>query len=373
MKKTENKDKQELKKMWKMYLYGVCGTLIVMHFIELYKNRNNIYHNNKLKISYEESKELSDELSEKVGKSINRDDNALVLSATFDNDNLTEDEKEYIYDLVDLLNDNPYLMKSYAYENLRELDIKYGKEPGKEYSKNVIGTYDDNNNSIEIYNKRYQNDTLYHELIHCVYADDYIVKLPIFFDEGMTELLSNEYFGKNPFLEEKSYPYEVTMVKILCELVGSDKVLEAYSKESIEIVEEALKEKIGLSDPEELIYSMERISKCLHKEQEVKESDLNNVLFTLTNYYENNVDIDSDEYKIYMYNTSLLKTLKGSHPYTSYRFFISSSGYYVKVYFSEKLKEEYPEPFRVTYQEDITESSNKVYEKTYNIMGNEQC
>ena len=363
MKKTDNEDKKALKKMWKIYLIGLGTALVSMQLIDLYNNRNNIYRHNRLKLDKEESKALSEELTIVSRRKITEDDNALVISAVLENDNLTEEEKEYIYNLVDLLNDNPYLDKTYAYKNLREVDITYGITPDKDYRKAVIGTYTDELNKIEIIDKEYRDETMYHELIHCVYGDDYIVKVPSFFNEGMTELLTNEYFSENPFLEELSYPFEVTMVKILCELIGEDKVLEAYSKEDISIVEKELKEKIGINDPEEFLDSMERMSYCLQNQKSINKSDLNNILFTVTNYYENNVEVFSKEYDMYIYNTNLLKLLKKDFPYTSYKYYLTSQGYFTKAYFSKKLKEKYPDPQHVNYFYNLSGKSNKVYQK----------
>lgn len=363
MKKRDNEDKKLLKKMWKIYLIGLGTTLVSMHLIDLYMNKDNIYRHNRLKLNREESKELSEELTIVSRRRINEDDNALVLSAVLENERLTENEKEYIYNLVDLLNENPYLDKSYAYKNLKDLDINYGIDPDKDYRKAVIGTYTEELDLIEIIDEEYRDETMYHELIHCVYADDYIVKTPNFFNEGMTELLTNEYFSENPFLEELSYPFEVTMVKILCELIGEDKVLEAYSKEDISIVKKELKEKIGISNPDEFLDSMERISYCLQGEGKVSKNDLNNILFPITNYYEHNVEVFSIEYDMYIYNTNLLRLLKNDFPYTSYKYYLSSKGYFTKAYFSKKLKEKFPIPEHVNYFYNLSGNSDKVYQK----------
>ena len=358
---------KSLKKNAKIFILAYMTTtllsIILVKLIDLYVYRNNIYYHEELRGSDEEINDLEENLSLEVGVPITRDDNALVLNAVLENENLTDEEKNIIYGYVDLLNDNPHLNKDIAYENLRGLEIEY--DENADYGKGVMGVYMGGfDNKIEIIEDNAENSTISHEIIHCIYGDKNFKKNPKFFNEGMTELLTNEYFSDDPFTETTSYLYEIHMVKILCEIVGEDKVLEAYSKEDIGIVEKELTKKTQLSNPKELLQSMENISNAIQEGTKVSEEDINNVELLLSTYFENNVDKNSIEYEMYLYNSELMKLALDKHPQVSYVYDEISKGIYTKVYFSKKLKEKYPNPVHINYFEDEASAQEKSYKKT---------
>ena len=364
MKKKLKALKKNAKMFILFYMSSAVITILLIKLFDVYNYRNNIYYHDELRLSDDELDDLEKELSSEVGVTITRDDNALVLNAAVENENLTDEEKEIIYNYVDLLNDNPYLDKDAAYDNLRNLEIEYDEDA--DYGEDVMGVYmggfDD---KIEIIKDDSERGTISHELVHCIYGDKNFKKNPKFFNEGRTELLTNEYFSSNPFVETTSYLYEIHMVKILCEIVGEDKVLEAYSKEDIGIVERELTKKTQLSNPEELIESMSNISDAIQAGTKVSEEDVNNVQVLLSTYFENNVDEDSIEYEMYLYNSEMMQLALDKHPQVSYLYNEVSKGIYTKVYFSKKLKEKYPNPVHINYFSDEASAQEKSYKKTW--------
>ena len=350
---------KDIKSTLKMYGYLLFISGFIIKGIDLYRYKDNIYYHKELKLSDEELEELEKRISKEIGQDVEDNDNSIVLGAVLENEKLNNNEKDLIYQMTDLINENRYLDKTEAYDGLRKLDIVYDKNA--DYGKDVMGVYDDYKNQIVIIEDNEENETLLHELVHCTYSDDNYHKLPNFINEGMTELLTNEYFSDNPFLEEKSYPYEITMVKMLCEVIGEDKVLEAYSKEDTTILVDELNKVMQIDNADELLKNMDKLTDSLGNEKEISEEDVNKVINVFDNYYKN-YDETSIDLEIYLYNKHIIKLLKSDTPYASYIYYLAINGYYVKPYFSEKLKEEYSEAFHAEYTEDI---SNKTYQKTY--------
>ena len=374
MKKLTKKQKRnlvkEMKLFLKCYFYTLCAGAIVFKAADIYAYRDNIYYHSELKLSDEELKELEEEVSTALGQPVKEKDNAIIIGAAIENDNLTETEKETIYQFTDLLNDNPYLDKTNAYNNFEKLDIIYDSEA--DYGKDVMGVYINYDNEITIIKESDDKGTILHELVHCTYSNNNFHKLPRFLNEGMTELLTNEYFMENPFIEETSYPFEITMVKILCEIVGPDKVLETYSTGDIKILEEALAEKTGLAEPHELIENMESVLNSYEEDKKVDKEKLNDINSFLDKYY-SEVDKSSMDYELYIYYKHIINYLGTDSPELGYIYDLMLDGYYVKPYFSSKLKEKYKDVFKAEYYQDISSKNddkklikyNKITEKKY--------
>lgn len=350
---------RNIKYTLKVYGYILFISGFIVKGIDLYRYKDNIYYHKELKLTDEELENLEKRISKEIGQDVNDDDNAIVLGAVLENKNLNNHEKDMIYQMTDLINENEYLDKTEAYDGLKKLDIVYDSQA--DYGKDVMGVYDDYKNQIVIIEDNDDNETLLHELVHCTYSDDNYHKLPRFINEGMTELLTNEYFSDNPFLEEKSYPYEITMVKMLCEVIGEDKVLEAYSKEDTSILVNELNRVMKIDNADELLKNMDNLTNLLEEEKEISDEDLNKVLNVFDEYYKN-YDETSIELEMFLYHRQTLKLLRSDVPYAGYVYNLVINGYYVKPYFSEKLKEEYSEVFHAEYTEDI---SNKTYQKQY--------
>ena len=334
----------------------LTSSIISLKSNELLFFKNNIYDSrDDLKVSEEEIDEMISELSNEIDKDITKDD--LLLYSVLSNNNITEEDKDRIYNLTTLIEDNKYIDKDKAYRDLSLLRINY-IERKKGISKNIRARYMFPENVIEIYDEKFNRSVFYHEIIHCIFNNENSRKLPRFFSEGVTEVLSNEYFGVVPYLEINSYIYENVMVKILCELVGSDKVMDAYSTGDFNIISEELE-----------------------KNSTSSRRDINNMFFKLDRTLEDN-DIDPDDFKklydlleeVYVnklvdgsvdsINTQyLLELFKGFNTKTKYSYYfdkIEELGASTKIYFNNNIKEK-----DYTYEQHEIEihDNHKVYNR----------
>lgn len=211
----------------------------------------------------------------------------------------------------------------------------------------TLGKYVQNSNIIKLFNEK--DDIKRHELLHCIFykkdnsgsifsKDDNNEPLPIYFDEGMTELLVDEYFSDKPFLEDNSYPYEITAIKIIADMIGSDALLEAYTTRDMNVIYDSFREKL---DSSSFIYKLESIIESYENGNSVSQESLDELLKISDSYMKNKYGEDSQNYKAYEYNTKVLKLLSDEKPNEEYVDFILENGSYVKPYFSSELKEEY--------------------------------
>lgn len=274
-------------------------------------------------------------------------ENSSVLLALDVNENLTEEEKETINKFVNLLNDNEYLDKESAYKSLKKLNIIYTNRNPK-YSDTTMGIYLIDKDLIEIFNK--SSETLRHELIHCIYSNNKTKFLPDYLSEGMTEILSNEYFESNPFQEEKSYPFEIAITKTLCEMVGSNKVLESFSTGKMSVIEKELENTMDSKSTKQFLSNLNSMFTEYSKYGYVTNT-YQEVYNYMDTFFTNNYQDDEEKLKIYLYNKEILKLLNTSDPGTSYLYYLVSNGTYVKPYFSSSLKEKYPNTYFINYYE----------------------
>lgn len=157
----------------------------------------------------------------------NKDD-LYLFNSVYNNSNLNQEQKNLFYGYYSVVNDIVNLNKNSAYMSLENVSINY-VDRGSDVLDNTLGDYDYRTGKINIYTE-YDKDNrvLLHEGVHCLFYNQNTVGLPRAFTEGMTELITNEYFSKDPFYEDNTYPLEISYVKMLCEVVGEEKVLDAY-------------------------------------------------------------------------------------------------------------------------------------------------
>ena len=271
-------------------------------------------------------------------------ENSLLLNAIYCNDNLSYEDKVFCIKYLDLFNDNPYLDKDRVYFSLLNLDISNKNRPPY-YEDNVEGVYIDKFKSIGIFVEDDDNSVKAHELVHCVCAND--GNLPVFFCEGMTELLANEYFSDNHFLELNNYPFEVFAVKMLCDAAGSDAVLRAFTVGDMSFVYESLASYYGdVSDAKKAIEILNATFLFRNNDSDefsYTSDDISNYLFGyLNNVIYNKYENGNLERASFFYNEVMLLNLFESDIATSFMEDLEEYGILCNVYFSSKLREEYP-------------------------------
>lgn len=170
-----------------------------------------------------------------------------LLTAILENENLSTYEKQYLYRSYEIIKENPYLDKKDVYARLKTLDVTRKEEKGKTEKKKIWlddsvvinASYRINLNHLTFYDyPNLTSSTITHEMLHVVYPCS---KLPRAFGEGFAELLNTEYF--DDLVQENhqnSYLQEIAYVKILCEILGSEKVLQIASFDDQNLLEEEL-------------------------------------------------------------------------------------------------------------------------------------
>ena len=314
---------------------GATGSLA-----NLFHSPNNIYNGRTLTISGEEKENIINNVEAKLGYDVEdiKEDDYIILNAVLENDKLTEEEKEYFYDFGDMFYDNPYLNREKTYENLSDVDIKYSGL--REISAfDVLGNYDYTSNEIRIYEN--EKSVRGHEITHCIYNVK-PNKIDVYFSEGMAELLYNEYFDDIPFLEVKSYPYEICAVKMLCEICGSDLVLKAYSESNMHLLANEITKYSNRGDAyknlmllDDLLTDYETNAKATHYTDYDKMYDFFESVL-IAKYGENGM-----EHNAFNYYKTLLNTIYSENNIMDYLDTIKTVGIGVKAYFNEDLKRDY--------------------------------
>ncbi len=168
-------------------------------------------------------------ISDKLNVEVNSDnkDEISLFNAIYNNKNLSDTEKNTFYGYYSVVNDIVNLDKNRAYDSFSRVSVNHVERDDK-VAPNILGDYEYATGKINIYTADKDNSILLHEGVHCLFGSQSNISLPRAFQEGMTELITNEYYSDDPFYENYTYPLEVSYVKMLCELVGTEKVLDAY-------------------------------------------------------------------------------------------------------------------------------------------------
>ena len=356
-KKTSKKRKEKIllkkkkKHQQRIKILIACGiplSLIGLINLEIYleKKLNNPYNGKNLKISSSSANIIKSEIEEKLNITIenNQIENYILLKAILENQKLTQEQKiTASTELINIIEDNPYIEKEYAYNSLSTLTINYKERPS-DTKESVLGEYTHGEimyysySDIYIYSNICEN-VLEHELIHSLLTtnsnEDYIT----FIKEGLTELLNDEYFSKNPYIEFECYPYEILINKLLCEIVTEDTLLKAYTTGNIDILYNELLKIDKKTSPENFLQSINELLNNFKEGKEIvpdKVLELHNQLikyFVYSKPKENNKD-----YQAFARYLELFDTLKEKEPYTSYLEIIETKGYISKIYFNKKIK-----------------------------------
>lgn len=270
-------------------------------------------------------------------------DELLMLNAIYENKNLTEDEKNVFYGFYSIVDDIQDMDRCRAYNALE--DVKIIRTKNEESDSSILGDYSYGPNIINIYSEDTSNKVLVHEGIHCMFNSEITEKLPRYFNEGVTELLANEYFSEDPFIESNSYPIEISYVKMLCELVGSDNVIKTFTSGDMNyILEEMDKYNDSGISSKTILDIYEDAYNVLEMKVEARYIQENRTLAqnALLSIYKNkNYD---GNINFFNYNLELASSAFKENPTKYYADFVSFYGVLEKAYFSEDLKLNFREP-----------------------------
>ena len=335
---------------------GATGTLG-----QIAHNPNNIYNDRSLTITDEEKDLLISNVENSIGYDVSseKEDDYLLLNAILVNNYLSDEEKITFFRFGDMFYDNPYLDREKTYNNLRKVKIDYTSMRGFN-DRNVMGNYDYKENVIRIYDN--SDSIMGHEIIHCIYniKPSFLDK---YFSEGMTELLYNEYFEENPFLEVNSYPLEISAVKMLCDVCGSDIVLEAFSKSNMRPIINELANYSSKKEAKDKLYLLDELMTEYEEKGTVTHYvEYEEILDYLENIISDKYGTGGFEHNSFKYNRKLFSCVFSDNPLEDYLITIGNEGIGEKAYFSEKLKNDYYyfdiEPCNYTFS-----MNNKVYAK----------
>ena len=345
--------KKKSRVFWRFLIFVnallLCGLIYMKYIMWNPTDRDlcddNIFSGNSLSISDEELEKIVCRLENELGICIDEDckDEYALLNAVYENDCLTDEEKDVFYGFIDIIKDNPYIDRENAYTSLRNVEVSYKCRPYI-YDKTVLGVYSHIYESIGIFEKDEDQSILKHEGIHAIFCNEKTSSLPTYFKEGMTELLVNEYFQNKPFVELENYPFEIAAVKMLCEVTSPDTVLKAYSLGDMDIIAEEMATITG--DIEVARKALNMLDNALLKYHGDLDNDLTYEEIVngfipvfrgiITAKYE-----ESDSNRVsYFYNEILLGNIFYDDSYDSYVDDLVEFGSDHKAYFSSKLKNE---------------------------------
>ncbi len=299
-------------------------------------DESNLFSQNEVIISETEQNDILKDLEKELGIKIDsNEENYLLLHAVLENPYLNQKEKEIFYKFIGYFNDNPYINREKVYENILNVNARFSLRSALNKDESVLAVYLPQYRDIIYFELFPSVDTIAHEDGHCINDSR---NLPSSIVEGITQIISSEYFSETPFLLTEAYPYEVSFVKLLCEMIGTDAVLQAYTEDRPELIYNALDQLMGEEKSskkiiEEIDWCMTYYnkSKSLTKEEE---SRAGNALLDFLNYVNHCEYQDKDAMQ---YHLSVFVSMFTDH-------YGNLADYYkialCKAYFSSKLKED---------------------------------
>lgn len=162
---------------------------------------------------------------------------------------LTDEEKEYMFLLEEYIKDNPYIDLDDVYKKLTTVNVTECFATDKDFylvaddntaACNILPTnhiiyFDDNNTD-------FKKKSFVHEYYHSIGNFGFAPRYK-HLNEGFTEYLTFETLTDEEFTG--SYNKERLCVRYVMALVGKEKILEAYSKKNASILDEALENVLG--------------------------------------------------------------------------------------------------------------------------------
>lgn len=271
-------------------------------------------------------------------------DSLYLVKSILSNDNLNDDDKNIFYGFCSIVQDCKYLDQENVSNTFKNIKVERISNEEKD-SEKILGDYTFSSRKINIYVKTdSENKVITHEGIHALFTNNKSFKLPYYFREGMTELLSNEYYSDDPFYEMNIYPYQVAYIKMLCEMVGSDLVMETFCKGDFSLITNYMD---LFNDTEyyakDILEIFEDGFRCEleHTKSKFSNDSQENARSSLKKIYLN-IYPNYDNYSSFEYNLDLASSVFEEDAEEFYFDYINYKGIFEKAYFSSNLKKEYP-------------------------------
>lgn len=174
-------------------------------------------------------------------------DHKIIMSYIDKNTKLSNEDKEFILSMNHFFEENEkYFNMSEIKKNLINLRIIYDKDNQENHkmSNRVKGYYNKVFDKITIfYSDKMDDDIItkkvvFHEVMHAISDKGYVSKgnLGLALTEGVNELIAEEYLNTYSDTYNKGQTY----ARIMCELIGPEKIKESFFGNNIDIVLEEL-------------------------------------------------------------------------------------------------------------------------------------
>ena len=181
--------------------------------------------------------------------------------------NNSDNEKKEILNLTKLVirDNNDYLDQKDILNSFSSLKIVITSNDKllTNTSDNIIGRYDQETNTLylkEGLDEDVFNTTIFHEFLHFLSKSGFVYTsfnkngyIGDALNEGMTQLLVNEYFKNQLFV----YSNEVSITKALVEMVGSDFMRECYFSHDLDSLIDELSKYVSHEDVISLLKNMD--------------------------------------------------------------------------------------------------------------------
>ena len=197
-------------------------------------------------------------------------DYKIIMSYIDKNTRLSNEDKEFILSMNHFFEENEkYFNMSEIKKNLINLRIIYDKDNQENHkmSNRVKGYYTKAFDKITIfYSDKMNNDMItkkvvFHEVMHAISDKGYVSKgnLGLALTEGVNELMAEEYLNTYSDTYNKGQTY----ARIMCELIGPEKVKESFFGNNIDMVLEELSSICGTKkDAQKFISLLDDEARC---------------------------------------------------------------------------------------------------------------
>ena len=197
-------------------------------------------------------------------------DHKIIMSYIDKNTRLSNEDKEFILSMNHFFEENEeYFNMSEIKKNLMNLRIIYDKDNQENHkmSNRVKGYYTKVFDKITIfYSDKMDNDMItkkvvFHEVMHAISNKGYVAKgnLGLALTEGVNELMAVEYLNTYSDTYNKGQTY----ARIMCELIGPEKIKESFFGNNIDMVLEELSSICGTKkDAQKFISLLDDEARC---------------------------------------------------------------------------------------------------------------